>query len=126
MGSVYLIHFDKPYKHAKHYLGYVKGGREAVFKRYERHKLGIGSVLMKVVTEAGIGSSLSRIWYDKDQAFERKLKARGKLDICPICISIRKEKEKKDQRIIRNRKLFWGIGIPISVFLLMYFLSQVL
>ena len=33
--SVYLLHFDPPYRHAKHYLGYTKA--ESVKARFERH-----------------------------------------------------------------------------------------
>jgi len=88
MGCVYLIHFDQPYKHAKHYLGYVNGKKENVEKRLDQHKNGTGARLMEVVVNAGITFSVSRIFENVDRSFERRLKQRGKGRICPACILI--------------------------------------
>ncbi len=56
--AVYLLHFDKPLKHARHYLGYAAD----VDERLERHRAGNGSRLMEVVTQAGISWQLVRTW----------------------------------------------------------------
>ena len=37
MGTVYLIHLDRPYKHARHYLGFTSGGKRAALRRFKRH-----------------------------------------------------------------------------------------
>ncbi len=80
---VYLIHFDKRYKHALHYLGFVERDLE---QRLERHRKGIGSKLLKAVNEAGIGWSVVKTWPDGTRDFERKLKNRGShCRICQIC-----------------------------------------
>jgi predicted GIY-YIG superfamily endonuclease len=80
--SVYLIHFDKKYWHAQHYIGYA----DDVYQRIHRHETGNGARLMEVITQAGIGWSVVRVWWGADRAFERKLKNRKNARfLCPIC-----------------------------------------
>lgn len=80
---VYLIHFDKPYKHAKHYLGFCEaGGLEA---RLKRHRSGDGSKLLSVIQKAGITWKVVRVWEDGDKALERRLKNNPGTRYCPIC-----------------------------------------
>jgi hypothetical protein len=81
-GTVYLIHFDRPYVHAKHYLGWTPGD---VAERLARHAAGRGARLMAVVTSAGIGWRLARIW-PRTRGGERRLKRQGGLSrLCPLC-----------------------------------------
>jgi len=90
MGKVYLLHFEKPYHHARHYIGYCENGD--LDGRIERHRNGRGARLLEVVTEAGISFRIARIWHEVDRNFERKLKNRKKSSqLCPIC----KRKEAK-------------------------------
>jgi predicted GIY-YIG superfamily endonuclease len=82
---VYLIHFDEPFKHAEHYLGYSKD--ENFLARIEHHRKGTGSALMRAVKNAGIGWNVVRQWPGMDGNFEQALKKKGyhsKL-LCPIC-----------------------------------------
>ena len=80
-GTVYLIHFNVAYRHAKHYLGYS----EHLDKRITDHLCGMGARLMEVVTQAGIEWKVARTWTG-DRKFERKLKNRKDAPhICPIC-----------------------------------------
>jgi predicted GIY-YIG superfamily endonuclease len=80
--TVYLIHFDRPYHHARHYLG----SSNDVPSRLEDHKSGRGANIMKVVTDAGIGWSVSRMWLDGGRELERKFKkAQHNSRLCPIC-----------------------------------------
>lgn len=82
---VYLLHFDRPYKHAKHYLGFV-ASPELLDKRMEKHKGGTGAKLMDVITKAGIGFSIARLWPDGDRNFERQLKNQKNTPrLCTIC-----------------------------------------
>jgi len=81
MSTVYLIHFDCPYKHARHYLGYT-GDLEA---RLKAHASGNGSRLMEVITEAGITWRLARTWAG-GRDIERRLKRqKNSPRLCPIC-----------------------------------------
>lgn len=82
LGSVYLIHFDRPYKHARHYLGWALD----IDARLAAHRGGSGARLMSVVKAEGIGWVLARTWHGVDRNFERRLKNRGGASrICPVC-----------------------------------------
>jgi len=48
---VYLLHFDSPYFHARHYLGWTSLPIET---RLDHHRTGHGARLLQVITEAGI------------------------------------------------------------------------
>lgn len=81
MGTVYLIHFDAPYRHARHYIGWTRD----LPSRLAAHRAGNGSRLMAVITEAGITWRLARTW-PGDHCLEHKLKDRhGASRFCPIC-----------------------------------------
>jgi len=82
----YLIHFDTPYHHARHYLGSAAD----LDARLERHKAGNGARLMEVVTQAGISWQLARLWRFDTEMEARKLehqlkKRHGSVGLCPIC-----------------------------------------
>ena len=80
--TVYLLHFSKPYKHARHYIGWAKH----LYERLDHHRNGTGARLTQVVTEAGIDLELARTWEGKDRTFERRLKNQKKAgEFCPIC-----------------------------------------
>ena len=81
--SVYLIHFDTPYKHARHYIGYAKSD---VTGRIDEHRRGAGARLMQVIVQAGITFRLAKVWSKGTRRFERQLKNRhGASRYCPIC-----------------------------------------
>src|SRR5689334_19796208 len=78
---VYLLHFDQPFKHARHYLG----SAVKLDDRLEEHRRGTGSRLMAVVAAAGISWRLARTWRGGRQ-LERQLKNHGGATrMCPIC-----------------------------------------
>jgi predicted GIY-YIG superfamily endonuclease len=83
---VYLLHFDRPYKHAKHYIGMTT---ITAARRIERHRLGDGARLLQVVKAAGIGFTCARVWrcHSTTEAWtlERQLKQRSATRHCPIC-----------------------------------------
>lgn len=85
---VYLIHFNGPIHHAKHYLGYTS--LENVIDRYNRHKSSQGSKLLAYANTIGISYCVVRIWEcDTTQAakaLERKLKhMKNSPRLCPVC-----------------------------------------
>ena len=57
-GTVYLLHFDQPYKHARHYVGWTA---RTVRCRLAEHEAGRGARLLAVVRAAGIGWQLARL-----------------------------------------------------------------
>lgn len=81
---VYLLHFDRPYRHARHYLGFTRN----LDARLALHRSPNGSShhrLMQVIAGAGIGFVLARTW-DGDRDLERRLKRRKEgPKLCPIC-----------------------------------------
>jgi len=80
--KVYLIHFDKPLYHARHYVGFS----EELFKRLQKHRAGQGAAFMRAIEKHGISWHVSRIW-DGDRAFERMLKDQHNAShLCPMCI----------------------------------------
>lgn len=82
-GVVYLLHFERPYKHARHYVGYTSKGLN---ERLERHRAGGGARLLEVITEAGITFELARTWRPGTRALERQIKRRHDAPkMCPIC-----------------------------------------
>ena len=79
--TCYLLHFSRPYKHAKHYLGTA----EDVQARLEQHRAGHAARLTQVVVEAGIELDLVRTW-PGGRAKERQLKRQKHGPrLCPVC-----------------------------------------
>jgi predicted GIY-YIG superfamily endonuclease len=81
MATVYLIHFEQPYQHAKHYLGFTTD----LAARIADHRAGVGSRLLQVVNAAGIGWEVARTWQG-DRKLERHLKNGKRAPrLCPVC-----------------------------------------
>ena len=82
VGTVYLTHFLKPFKHAEHYLGFATN----LEARLEHHRKGTGARLMQVIRDAGIGFVLVRTWEGETRTKERRIKNGGGLNrVCPVC-----------------------------------------
>lgn len=84
IGVVYLIHFETPIHHARHYMGWTND----LDKRLEDHRIGNGSAskLMAEVARLGINWSVVRTWPMTTRLDERRLKARHEgPKFCPIC-----------------------------------------
>lgn len=83
MATVYLIHFEKPYGHARHYIGVTRGD---LASRIKRHRASSGANLTRVVVQAGIRIWLARAWHDAPRSWERTLKRMGGApQLCPHC-----------------------------------------
>lgn len=93
-GTIYLLHFERPYKHARHYLGYTR--RETVDERLERHRSKRGARLLKVIIEAGISFELVRTW-EGTRKDERRMKGRRSRVYCPICRPEYLEKRRQER-----------------------------
>lgn len=80
-GTVYLIHFDEPFKHARHYIGWS----QRLEARLEHHRRGTGARLMAAVSAAGIPWSVVQTW-PGTRTLERRLHRRkGAGRFCPTC-----------------------------------------
>jgi predicted GIY-YIG superfamily endonuclease len=81
-GSVYLVHFARPYHGAQHYLGFSTN----IPQRVKAHRAGRGAPLLAAVTKRGIEWRVVRTWKRKDGYFEQALKRGYRLsDLCPMC-----------------------------------------
>jgi hypothetical protein len=82
-GTVYLVCFDAPFGHARHYLGWAGPGN--LTARLSHHAAGTGANLLRHVARAGISWELVRTW-PGDRHLERRLKNRGgHARLCPTC-----------------------------------------
>lgn len=80
-GTVYLLHFERPYRHARHYTGWTAD----LDARLALHASGHGARLLQVIKDAGISWTLARTWTG-DRFLERALKRQGGASRrCPIC-----------------------------------------
>jgi predicted GIY-YIG superfamily endonuclease len=81
LGVIYLLHFDRPYKHARHYTGWT----EDLLDRLDTHATGHGARLIAVIWDAGIGFTQVRIC-EGTRHRERAIKhAGGAVRYCPAC-----------------------------------------
>lgn len=87
MSTVYLLHFDRPFKHARHYLGATS---LPLAERLARHADDRGAKLLRAAAAAGIGWVVARTWprLSHDAAFQLEIKlkrqgSRGRQ--CPLC-----------------------------------------
>lgn len=95
-GTIYVIHFDEPYHHARHYLGWSSD----VAARFDRHTAGRGSPLVKAAVAAGIGV---RVVYTRPgtRHDERRMHVHGHLSqLCPLCRQprVRKSNSRRTHR----------------------------
>jgi predicted GIY-YIG superfamily endonuclease len=81
LGVIYLLHFERPYQHARHYTGWT----EDVLDRLAQHATGRGARLMTVIHQAGIGFIFIRA-REGTRATERAIKnSGGAVRFCPLC-----------------------------------------
>jgi hypothetical protein len=88
--SVYLLHIEPAYRHARHYVGWTE--EHTVTHRVNQHLSGGCKATPLVIAALMAGSrvTLARAWEGAafDRAFERKLKERGgasRARRCPLC-----------------------------------------
>ena len=84
--TVYVLHFDPPYKHASHYIGFTtsEDGRGRVFEHLRKQ----GSPLVKAALLAGSSITVAHVFQGDtaDRNFERQLKNRKDVaNWCPCC-----------------------------------------
>jgi predicted GIY-YIG superfamily endonuclease len=80
-GTVYLLHFDKPYHHARHYTGYTTN----LNARLASHSKGQGARLLQVIIEAGHTFELARTWQGTRKDERRIKKQHNAPRLCPMC-----------------------------------------
>lgn len=81
MSAVYVLHFDPPYLHASHYIGFTE--HEDVATRLIEHISGRGSPLVKAAVANGSRVEIAHVLINGDRNFERRIKNRR--DVCTWC-----------------------------------------
>ena len=84
IGTTYLLHFDQPIGHSRHYLGWTVD----LHARLDCHRSGFRDrcVLTYEASRRGIGFRLARTWVAVPIAHEKQLKRqRNGPRFCPIC-----------------------------------------
>jgi len=102
--TIYLLHFDRPLNHARHYLG----SADDLAARLADHERGCGARLLAVLRERGIGWRLVRTWRG-DRTQERRLKRYGGHGpaLCPVC------RAAAGRPIVRSRLVSPAPGQPV-------------
>lgn len=84
--GLFLLHFDEPYAHARHYLGYAKRDVAAYARDVVEGRVLPPHELVGAVQAAGIGISVAWAWPGLDRADRDRLRAQGGLSRhCPTC-----------------------------------------
>jgi hypothetical protein len=99
---LYLVCFQEPFHHARHYLGFIDTSKDrdpqkALESRLDYHRRGRGSKLLSAVTKAGIEFSVVRTWPTGDRTMERRLKGHSSTRLCPSCAGESAWNRGKDQ-----------------------------
>ena len=91
MTAVYVMHFEPPFKHARHYVGFTE--HDDVATRLDEHLKGAGSRLVRAVAKAGHAVHIAHVFIGADRHFERRIK--NHKDVCQWCrLCGRKERAK--------------------------------
>lgn len=81
LGTIYLLHFERPFRHARHYLGWARN----LEARLAHHEAGTGANILRHVAKAGIAWTLVRTWQEQTRTEERRLKKHSSTRYCPVC-----------------------------------------
>jgi predicted GIY-YIG superfamily endonuclease len=101
VGTVYLLHFSRPYWHARHYIGFST----RLESRIREHRRGKGSPLIAAAVQCGIEIFIARRWEQVTRGFERRMhKMHGPYG-CPICLGPRARR-----RAVARRDPITGVG----------------
>jgi predicted GIY-YIG superfamily endonuclease len=83
-GTVYVLHFEPAYRHARHYIGWALD----VDARLELHRRGRGPPLIAAVIDAGVELTLAAT-FSGSRHLERRLKRWPKTaQLCPVCRAV--------------------------------------
>jgi predicted GIY-YIG superfamily endonuclease len=100
---IYLIHFDTPLSHARHYIGFVRED-DGLDARIAEHRSGQGARLLRACNAAGIGWRVVAT-FPGDRKAERRMKRwRCIARTCPVCRAEALRRRNELARAARLRK----------------------
>jgi predicted GIY-YIG superfamily endonuclease len=80
-GTIYLLHFERPYHGPmRHYVGFT----DDLEQRLQRHREGKGGKTTRYAFDLGISFVLARTW-SGSLSLERQIKSNGPSNYCPLC-----------------------------------------
>lgn len=108
--TVYVLHFEPPYRHAAHYIGYTPD--ETAARRFGEHLRGVGSPLVKAALKAGSRVVLAHEYPAAGRDFERSLKARRDTKLWCGCCGVHRRPHPSPARITEafRAKNVWGVA----------------
>lgn len=107
MFRLYIIHFEKPYYHAKHYIG-ITG--QSLQTRLKKHRKRDGSCLTRAVVKADIKLQSIHLlgeFFNADLARQAEIKLKNRKEsakFCPRCKEQYREDRNEKQRQRRRLK----------------------
>lgn len=90
MPDLYLLHFDPPYRHARHYLGYAVGtGRGHAYAKAQAKGVLLGAHELVMAAQANLCEiTVADVFVGEGRAEQRRMRRNGSLSrFCPICIA---------------------------------------
>jgi predicted GIY-YIG superfamily endonuclease len=85
LGTVYVLHFEPAYGHARHYIGWTRDLKT----RMAEHRAGTGSPLIRAALAAGVRVDVVATM-PGSRYLERRLKRWHKTgQFCPVCRAAR-------------------------------------
>lgn len=88
MPDLYLLHFDPPYRHARHYLGYAIGtGRGRAYAKAQARGVLLGAHELVMAAQANLCTiTVADVLVGEGRATQRRMRAAGSLSrFCPTC-----------------------------------------
>lgn len=103
---IYVLHFARPYHHARHYLGFAENAKN-LERRVRQHIEGTGrrpSPLVRAVVASGIEvTHVATFEGDRDE--EKRIKANASTAFyCPVCRGAYLAKARDRMRRLRARR----------------------
>lgn len=87
--TVYVLHIDPPYRHARHYIGFTPDA--TADRRIAEHLAGTGSPLIRAARAAGCTIQVAEVFAGAPRLFERNLKRRrDTASWCHLCARFRR------------------------------------
>jgi hypothetical protein len=86
--DLYLLHFDPPYRHARHYLGYAVGtGRGYRYAKDQAEGNAVGAHELVMAAQWNLTEiSVADVFVGAGRAEQRRMRSNGSLSrFCPIC-----------------------------------------
>lgn len=83
VGTIYVLHFDRPLTHARHYIGWTE--RDDLDARLDEHRAGRGARIVEALVAAGIGFRVAATYLGTRHDERRMKRQKHGGRFCPEC-----------------------------------------